>query len=312
MRRRVLTSAPRGSRFALVAFALSLLAAPVSGDAPDRLVSVDGAITEIIYVLKAEDALVGVDTTSLYPAAAQELASVGYKRALSAEGLLSLRPDLVLATDDAGPPEVLEQIAQAGVAIRRISDAPTVAGLKEKIRSVADALDRDAAGAALAAEIDLQLEDLAEHLRRDVPRPRVLFLLHIGSGNDLAAGRDTAIDTVIRLAGAENVLHDAFSGYKPLSPEAALAAAPDVILLTERNLDGLGGVEGVLGRAALAATPAGRAGRVIAMDGPLVLGFGPRLAAAVAALAGHLGTLSEPPRLATDQEHHGDAARVRR
>jgi len=309
MRRRVLTSAPRRSRFTPVALALSLLAAPVSGDAPDRLVSVDGAITEIVYALKAEDALVGVDTTSLYPPAARELASVGYKRALSAEGLLSLSPDLVLATDDAGPPEVLEQIARAGVAIRQIHDQPTVPGLKEKIRSVAGTLDRDAAGAALSADIDAQLEDLAAQLKADAPRPRVLFLLHVGSGNDLAAGRDTAIDTVIRLAGGDNVLHDAFTGYKPLSAESALAAAPDVILLTERNLADLGGIDAVLARAGLAATPAGRARRVIAMDGPLLLGFGPRLGAAVAALAEHLGTLAEPPRLATD--HGRDSGAVR-
>jgi hypothetical protein len=123
---------------------------------------------------------------------------------------------------------------------------------------------------------------------------------HIGSGNDLAAGRETAADTVIRLAGGENVLHAAFSGYKPLSAEAALAAAPDLILVTERNLEGLGGIDAVLGRAALAATPAGRDRRVIAMDGPLLLAFGPRLGAAVAALAEQLGTVSPGLRLVED------------
>lgn len=260
-------------------------------DQPARLISVDGAITEILYALGGDAQLVGVDTTSLYPAATEDIAKVGYKRALSAEGILSLQPDLLLATDDAGPPEVLEQIARAGVNIHQIPDTPTIAGLHEKIAAVAEVLDRREAGAALSEQLDEDLAQLQAATEASTSRPRVLFLLHIGSGNDMAAGRDTAADTVIRLAGGENVLHEAFSGYKPLSAEAALAAAPDAILVTQRNLEQLGGLEAVLERGALKATPAGQARRVLAMDGPLLLAFGPRLAVAAAQLACDLGII---------------------
>lgn len=264
-----------------------------SVDPPERLISVDGAITEILFALGGEAQLVGVDTTSLYPDATEAIAKVGYKRALSAEGILSLRPDRLLITDDAGPPEVLEQIARAGVSTHRIPNTPSVAGLHETIAAVAELLGRTEAGAALSGQLDDELAQLEAATELSSKRPRVLFLLHIGSGNDLAAGRDTAADTVIRLAGGENVLRDAFSGYKPLSAEAALAAAPDVILVIQRNLEQLGGIDAVLERGALQATPAGQAKRVLAMDGPLLLAFGPRLAVAAAHLAGELGIIDE-------------------
>ncbi len=285
-------------RFGLLALALIAASATARAEAPQRIVAVDGALTEIVFALGAADRLVGVDTTSLYPSAAADLPKVGYKRALSAEGLLSLSPDLLLATVDAGPPEVLEQIQLAGVSTRIIPDAPTVAGLHAKIDAVAEVLDAKPGAAALRARIERELAQVRD-ATADAPsvtaadRPRVLFLLHTGSGNDLAAGRDTAADTVIRLAGGENVLHDAFSGYKPLSAEATLAAAPDVILITERNLEGIGGKAGLLQRAGLAATPAGQSGRVMAMDGPLLLAFGPRLGEATATLARLLGTLTD-------------------
>ncbi|MBK1630441.1 hypothetical protein CKO31_06715 [Thiohalocapsa halophila] len=288
---------------------LALLAATLTAEdtpaaPPQRIISVDGALTEIVYALGAADRLVGVDTTSLYPAAAEALPKVGYKRALSAEGLLSLSPEVVLATDDAGPPEVLEQVTRAGVPIRSIPDTPTVAGLHRKIDAVAELRDAEAAAERLRARIDRRLGAVEAATAEAARRPRVLFLLHVGGGNDLAAGRSTAADTVIRLAGGENVLHDAFEGYKPLSAEAALAAAPEVILVTERNLEGLGGKDGLLTRAALAATPAGDAGRVVSMDGPLLLAFGPRLGEAAATLARHLGTL-EDDEVPTDTQAAG-------
>lgn len=259
--------------------------------ASERLVVVDGALTEIIYALDQQHRLVGVDTTSQYPTDTSELPSVGYKRALSAEGILSLQPSLVLATDDAGPPEVLTQLQAAGVPVEMIPDEPSVMGLREKIRAVARLLHETAAGEALVTQVDADLHRVQQALSDGEHSPRVLFLLHVGSGTDLSAGQDTAADAVIQLAGGSNVLHDAFSGYKPLSPEAALSAAPEVILLTQRNLEGLGGVDGVLQRAGLASTPAAAQGRIVAMDGLLLLGFGPRLGEAVNELAGHLGTL---------------------
>jgi iron complex transport system substrate-binding protein len=119
-------------------------------------------------------------------------------------------------------------------------------------------------------------------------RPRVLFSLNIGEGSDMSGGRNTTADSMIELAGGRNVMHDAFEGYKPLTAEAVVAAAPEVILLTERNLQLLQGEEGVLQRAGLAITPAGKNKRIIAMDGLYLLGFGPRTGKAVVELSHRL------------------------
>lgn len=118
-------------------------------------------------------------------------------------------------------------------------------------------------------------------------RPSVLFLLSIGGGAPLAAGRGTSAAEIITLAGGRNAVQ-AFEGFKPLSAEAAIAAAPDVLLVTDRSLAALGGRESLLARPELALTPAGRARRVVAMDGLLLLGFGPRTPDAALRLASAL------------------------
>ncbi|MEM9605040.1 MAG: helical backbone metal receptor [Pseudomonadota bacterium] len=258
---------------------LTLFAATLTHAAtPQRVVSVDGTISEIVFALGAGERLVGVDTTSVYPADVHDLPKVGYKRALSAEGLLSLQPDLVLYNTDAGPPVVLQQLEQAGLPMVKIPNEPSVEGTLEKIQAVADALDLSEQGRAMAEQVSAEL---AEVLPDGSAETRAVFVLHIGAGSDMAAGDDTSAAGIIELAGGVNALRDAFTGYKPITAEAMLAAAPDVILVTERNLRQLGGVSGLLSRAGLAATPAGQAGRIVPIDALLMLGFGPRLPAAV-------------------------------
>jgi iron complex transport system substrate-binding protein len=115
----------------------------------------------------------------------------------------------------------------------------------------------------------------------------VLFLLSIGDGAPLAAGLGTSAAGIIALAGGENAI-DGFEGYKPLTPEAAATAAPDVLLVTTRTLEALGGPQAVLARPEIAATKAGRDGRLVALDGLLLLGFGPRTPEAIRALASAL------------------------
>ncbi|MEM6987762.1 MAG: ABC transporter substrate-binding protein [Pseudomonadota bacterium] len=250
--------------------------------AQQRVVSVDGTISEIVHALGAADRLVGVDTTSVFPAAMHALPKVGYKRALSAEGLLSLQPDLVLYNQDAGPPVVLQQLQQAGLQLVKIPNKHSVDGTIEKVRAVAKTLDLASEGEALVERIRQEIADATPV--GDTP-PRVVFVLHIGAGSDLAAGGDTSADGIISLAGGVNALGDAFTGYKPITAEAMVGAAPDVILVTERNLAQLGGVDSLLQRAGMAATPAGTARRVVPIDGLMMLGFGPRLPQAMQILS---------------------------
>jgi iron complex transport system substrate-binding protein len=275
---------------------LTLLAQSNEPGGARRIVCVGGALTEIVWALGAERELVGVDTTSLHPPEAQRLPSVGYARALSAEGLLSLRPTLVLATRDAGPPMVVEQLRAARLPLHTIDIPHRLDGVIAAVRQVAALVGRTAAGEALASRLDADGAAAERHVRELQARkgsvgtpsaPRVLFVLSHSMAQVRISGRDTAADAVLQLAGGRNAFAEV-TGYKPLTPEAAIAAAPEVILTTEQGLQAAGGIDGLLRAPGLAATPAGRARRVVALDALLLLGFGPRLPQAVVQLADRL------------------------
>jgi iron complex transport system substrate-binding protein len=245
-----------------------------------RIVSLGGSITEIVYALGAGGQVVGVDASSLYPAAAQEKPDIGYFRRVPAEGILSLQPTLVLASADAGPPETFSQIRSAGVEAHLIEDEPTVEGTKAKIREIGRLLGREDRAAALITQME---EDLAEAraLRETADgRPSVLFIYARGAGTMQVAGRNTSAGTMIRLAGGTNAV-TAFDGFKPMSAESVAAAAPEVILMVDRGLESIGGVDGLLKQSGIGLTPAGENRRIVAMDDLLLLGFGPRLGTAV-------------------------------
>jgi iron complex transport system substrate-binding protein len=264
--------------------------------APQRIVSVGGAITETLFALGAQGDIVGVDTTSLYPAVATTLPSVGYARALSAEGVLSLRPSLVLAGAEAGPPAVLRQLEAAGLTLTLLDTDHRALGVFARTQRIADACGRAAAGRALVAALQQEWATTSARVARQRQAtvqaatqaggrpPRVLFVLSHSMAQLRVAGQNTAADAMLSLAGAANAL-SGFEGYKPLTPEAVIAAAPDIVLATDQGVLAAGGVDGLLAAPGLALTPAGRQRRVLAMDALLLLGFGPRLPQAVAALA---------------------------
>lgn len=263
-----------------------LPATAVRAEPPASIVSVGGSVTEVLYDLNLQDRIVAVDTTSLYPPAAQHLPNVGYVRALAAEPIIAMGADLVLAEADAGPPAVLEQIRQAGVEVILVPDAPSPDGVVAKIRAVAEAAGQPGAGEALASASEQAFADLAERRETLPSGPRVLFLLSHG-GTPLAAGRDTSADAIIALAGGVNAAAD-FSGYKQLSPEMAVTLRPDVLLLTDQGVEAMGGKGMVEADPALALTPAVQEGRVYAYDALLLLGFGPRTPQVAASLMADL------------------------
>jgi iron complex transport system substrate-binding protein len=260
----------------------------------ERVVSIDGSLTEIIYALNAQDALVAVDTTSRYPQAATELPDVGYMRQLSAEGILALSPTLVLASTDAGPDSVFEQLQQAGVKIVRVRNHYSVDGVLNKIQAIADALNRPDAGRALAGSIKQQADAALASIPADAAAPAALFILGAGNRGLMAAGSKTQADAMLALLNARNVM--AYNGYKPVSAEAVLQAGPEVVLIanTEAAADTSQAQSAAL-NTQLAMTPAFRQQRIHTLDTSLVLGFGPRIGNALEQLV----TLLYPSEMQT-------------
>ena len=249
-----------------------------------RIVSIGSALTEIVYALGAEDLLVGVDTTSQHPAAAQALPQVGYMRALSAEGVLSLKPTLVIATTAAGPAATLDQLRATGVEVLVLPDHYDYDSVIAKISAVGRVTGKQAQAEAMIARGRADMAELAKRLAVATGKPRVLFLLSMGGGAPQAAGRDTAADGIIRLAGGTNAI-ESYAGYRPLTPEAVIASRADFVLVTRQTVQAMGGIEAILNRPALRQTPAGRAGKVLQFDTLLLLGFGPRTPQAAQELA---------------------------
>jgi iron complex transport system substrate-binding protein len=276
------------SLISVVAFASSTGVEPVA--AAQRVVALGGDITETIYALNSQSSLVGVDSTSVWPDTAKKLPDVGYVRQLAAEGVLALHPQLIIATHDAGPPQVIAQLRSAGVRIEMLPLTQTPADVVAKVNRIGQLLGKDAAAATLAKRIEGDYATLAKRVEAMPHHPRVVFLLSAGSGSPMVAGRDTAAMRAITLAGGLNETAD-YVGYKPVSAEALVAQAPDIILLMRERADALGGTEGVLKLPGIALTPAGKARQILFVDGQALLGFGPRNADAELALQRELAAV---------------------
>src|SRR5258705_4147959 len=244
-----------------------------------RIVSIGGAITEILYALGFEDRLAGVDSTSFYPAAAlRDKPNVGYMRQLSAEGVLGLNPSLVLAAQGSGPKETMDVLEAAKVPLVLVPEIFSEQGLVDKIKLVGHAMGADKRAECLTAAVTDDLAQLRE-LRGKVTKPgRVMFVMSLLNGRAMAAGQKTAANEIIALAGGVNAI-DGYDGYKIISDEAIIAAKPDVVLSIARSKDSLD-AEAVYLHPAFALTPVVANKAFISMDGLYLLGFGPRTAAA--------------------------------
>jgi iron complex transport system substrate-binding protein len=257
---------------------------PVVSSSTMRLISIGGALTEIIYLLKADTVLVGVDTTSIYPTAATRLPNVGYARSLSSEGILALRPTQLIATEDAGPPIALRQIVDAGIPLSILPSGHQFKDVIDRVRIIGELVHKTDAAKALASRLLLEWNNTQKRVANSkINNTRVLFILSQNPSQLMVGGEKTSADAMIAYAGARNAI-SGLSGFKPLTPEAVIAANPDVIVLTDQGMKAVGGISGVLRFAGVKQTRAGKEQKVVSLEAMYLLGFGPRMPLAVAEL----------------------------
>ncbi|MGU3385786.1 hemin ABC transporter substrate-binding protein [Methylobacterium sp. D53M] len=266
------------SRRALLAAAAAGALAPraAAAQAATRIAALGGAVTEILYRLGAGGRIVAVDTTSLYPPEAlREKPSVGYLRALSAEGLLAQQPDLIIAAEGAGPPAVLAQLREAGLRVETVTEPPNPEGVLDKIETVGRLAGLEREAEALETEVRARFADLATRRARIARAARALVVLSVQGGRTVVGGTGSSADGILALAGIVNAAAG-LEGFKPMTDEAIVAAAPDAVVMMQNGPEPPKSESIFAPGTALGQTPAAARGRLVAMDGLYLLGFGPR------------------------------------
>lgn len=266
----------------LVLAILSLVFA-TAVQAQQRIVSLNGSISEMLCALGLEPQIVGVDVTSTYPASLQSKPKVGHNRNISAEGIMSLQPSLVLGVDDQLNPLLPEQLKAVKLKTVLVKQEYSAAGVRNLLSAVAGAAGVAARASGLLKTFDAQMAALPAF----TSDKKVLFIYARGAGTLMVSGTGTPITAMIQLAGAKNAVTD-FSDFKPLTAEALVAANPDIILLFDSGLTSIGGIDGLLKIPGVAQTNAGRNKSIVSMDGELLSGWGLRLPQAIRELRGKI------------------------
>ncbi len=246
-----------------------------------RIVSLNGDLTEIIFELGLGDNVVGVDVTTTYPPEAAALndqgQTVGFAQQLTAEAVLRFEPTLVIGDTQVAPPEAIEQLRGAGIPVVILETQTTLDGVETKINQVAEILDVPDAGATLAERVMGEIDEARDLAAGDDSDPRVAFVYVRGPQVVFLFGAGSATQAIIEGAGAVDAgVESGVFGPAPLTPEALVAAAPDVIVLPEAGLEALGGIEAFLALPGVADTPAAQDDAFLAYDEAYFFNLGPR------------------------------------
>ena len=276
------------TRVAVLCVGLLASLQATAADLPQRWVSAGGALSEWVSVLGGESKLVGVDTTSQHPQSLKKLPSIGYQRSLSAEGILSLRPDILIGSEEMGPPPVIAQVKSAKVRVELFSAQPDLPTLEKNVTHLGQLLGAQAQAAQLLESYQQQLtaqKARVAELQTKHKAPGVLVLIGHAGGKPLIAGKDTAADWLLQRAGGHNLA--THTGYKPFSVESLAGLDPEVLMFADRALSGEAAKAALFKKnPILNSSRAAKAGRVLELDPTLLVGgLGPRLPAVLKSLS---------------------------
>lgn len=251
--------------------------------APKRIITLSGALTETVDALGYGPQIVAVDVTSTYPAYVNKIEKVSQNRSISAEGVISFTPDLVLAPEGALSNAIEFQLKSAGIKVVTVKQEYSAKGAVTFIRQVASALNNIPKGEELVKQTTLSVNKALEVVKKNPKSPKVLFLYARGAGTMMVAGKDTNLDAIIKLAGGKNAAQG-FSKFKPYTTESLVNANPDLILMFDFGYKSLGGINSILKMPGVSLTNAGKNKRIVQMDGELLVNFSVRLAQAITQL----------------------------
>jgi iron complex transport system substrate-binding protein len=261
-----------------------------------RIVTLSGDLTEFVYELGAGSAIVATDITTVHPEEAALLPKVGIGRFLSTEAVLAQNPTLVIGDTQTGPQSSIDQIRAAGVPVAILDTSTTFSSMYAKIAQLGEILNARTEAGALTDQLRVKIAEAGAANPPSQEAPSVAYVYTRGPDVMLLFGNDMVTNPVISAAGARDA--GALSGVVgsiPVTPEALIAAAPDIIVVPSEGLETLGGIDGLLAIPGIAQTPAGANGYILAYPEGDFLTLGPRVAESVAALTNDLKDLGVTP-----------------
>ncbi|MGY5848745.1 heme/hemin ABC transporter substrate-binding protein [Salegentibacter sp. HM20] len=247
-------------------------------NAQQRIVTAGSSSSEIVCALGMCENIVATDRTSIYPEMLQALPSIGYRSGISAEGIISQRPDLVIFENGYVKDDVISQLRSTGIKTLVVEQNGTLKNTETTINAISEALDEKEKGKKLIRQIKSDLEEVKKKVAATSKRPRVLCVYARGEGNLQVAGENSGFN-ILELAGVQNAVPD-IEGYKPLNAESLIMTNPDYILFFNSGLASIGGIDQALNISGVQQTTAGKKKQIIAMDGVLLTSWGPRIAEA--------------------------------
>ena len=248
--------------------------------AAERIVAIGGDVNEIISALREEKRIIGNDITSTYPESINNIKKVGYARNLSAEGILSLKPDLIILNKEAGPEAVVDQLKKSGVKVEIIKERNSIHGVKNKIEAVAELFGQEKKGKELIKHLEEKMAEVEKITDAVKEKKKVIYIMQHAGSAPIVAGKKSAAESMIELAGADSI-STSYYGYKPLNAEELIKMNPEIILVSNETLKHVGGLNKFMELPGIKFTAAGKNKKIINMDALLLLGFGPRTGEAV-------------------------------
>tara|TARA_B100000676_G_C18050793_1_gene831032 strand:- start:1263 stop:2141 length:879 start_codon:yes stop_codon:yes gene_type:complete len=248
-----------------------------TADDPSRIVSIGSSITEIIYFLNSQDQIIAIDITSNFPEDAKKFPSVGYIRNLSAEGLLSTNPSIIISEDDIGPKNIIKQIQDTKTELRIIPEEQTLNGIIQKIQCVGNIIGQQKeAEEKISSEINPVINKIKEIKKeKDLSNIKIMMILSTEGNSTVVAGSNTSGDSFIKMLGATNIF-ESINGWKAVTAETILLKNPDYIIIPEKDLHKQSNVNTISENVILKETNAGKNNGYIIKDGMAILGYGPR------------------------------------
>src|ERR1043166_676624 len=248
-----------------------------------RYIVISPIYNEIIWALGAQDKVVGIDLSTTYPPEVKNVQTVGYHRALSAEGILSLHPTAVIHDNNIGPPQVVQQLQQLNIPMKTFSAKnDSFDGTKALICEMGTYFHKESRAEELCNTLDTQRAASLEKVKQYTDHPRVA-VIHFGRASNVymvvgkgGGGDAGAVSQMIELAGGELAVDN--KGMQRMeSPEIIAQANPDVILLTDYGYDRLGGsLDQIKALPGVATSNAAKNNRIYRIEENVLNYFGPR------------------------------------